>query len=59
VVDARIARYRYDFGWRLLADGHRREAIAQLLQSLRASVSLPAARTLLRALLPVMARASG
>jgi hypothetical protein len=43
----------------LLADGHRREAIAQLLQSLRASVSLPAARTLLRALLPVMARASG
>jgi glycosyltransferase involved in cell wall biosynthesis len=59
VVDARIASYRYDFAWRLLGDGHRREAIAQLLQSLRASASLPAARTLLRALLPVMARASG
>jgi len=46
----RIARYRYDFAYRLLAEGRRGEAIGELKQSLRTQPSLAAARTLLRAL---------
>ena len=46
----RIARYRYDFAYRLLAEGRRGEAIGELKQSLRTQPSLAAARTMLRAL---------
>ena len=49
VAAQRIARYRYEFAYRLLADGRRSEAIDQLLQSLRVRTSLAAARTLVRA----------
>jgi len=52
VVRQRIARYRYDFAYRLLADNRRREAIGELLRSLRQRASVGAARTLVRALLP-------
>ena len=62
-VQRRLASYRYDFGYRLLADQRRREAIPELLHSLRASPSIAATRTLARALLPPRAaramRASG
>lgn len=60
-VRRRLARYRYDFAWRLLAEGRRSEAIAQLLHSLRTRASRSAARTLLRALLPqaLVARRAG
>ena len=50
-VRQRLARYRYDFAYRLLADGQPRAAIAQLTQSLRTRASVAAARTLCRALL--------
>jgi len=58
-VRRRIARYRYDFAYRLLADGRRREAVVELLRSLRARASVGAARTLVRALLPRAAGAHG
>jgi glycosyltransferase involved in cell wall biosynthesis len=60
-VRRRLARYRYDLAYRLLADRRRGEAIAELLQSLRTQASLGAARTLARALLPRIrvARAPG
>lgn len=51
-VRARLARYRYDLAYRLLADRRRGEAIAELLRSLRTQASVGAARTLARALLP-------
>jgi len=51
-VHQRIARYRYDFAYRLLADNRRREAIGELLRSLRQRASVGAVRTLVRALLP-------
>lgn len=51
IVRRRIARYRYDFAYRLLDDGRSREATAELLQSLRAHPSIAALRTLLRATL--------
>jgi len=49
-VNRRIARYRYDFAYRLLAENRRREAIVELMRSLHASASVGAARTLVRAL---------
>jgi len=58
-VRRRIARYRYDFAYRLLADGRRGEAVVELLRSLRARASVGAARTLVRALLPRAAGAHG
>ena len=51
-VDQRIARYRYDFAWRLLADRRRGAAALELLKSLRRSASLPALRALARTLVP-------
>jgi glycosyltransferase involved in cell wall biosynthesis len=51
-VRRRLARYRYDFGYRLLADNRRGEAVSELLGSLRAQASVAAARTLVRAMLP-------
>ena len=54
-VRRRIARYRYDFAYRLLADRRRGEAIVELLRSLRAGAGSGAARTLVRALLPLRA----
>jgi len=48
-VRQRLARYRYDFAYKLLADGRAREATAELLQSLRTQPSMAALRTLLRA----------
>jgi glycosyltransferase involved in cell wall biosynthesis len=51
-VKRRIARYRYDFAWRLLADNRRGEAALELLRSLREHASVAAARTLARALVP-------
>ena len=50
-VNRRIASYRYDFAYRLLSENRRREAIVQLMQSLHASASVGAARTLVRALI--------
>ena len=63
-INERVARCHHDFAWRLLADRRRREAIIELLRSLRARASFGAARTLARALLPDAllpheARASG
>jgi glycosyltransferase involved in cell wall biosynthesis len=58
-VSERLARYRHDFAWRLLAEHRRREAIVELVQSLRTRASFGAARTLARALLPHAAKASG
>jgi len=54
-VRRRFARYHYDFAYRLLADRRRGEAIIQLLRSLRAGAGSGAARTLVRALLPLRA----
>lgn len=51
-VGERIARYRYDFAWRLLEENRRKEAIIELVRSLRSSASVAAARTLVRALVP-------
>ena len=42
-VKRRIARYRYDFAWRLLADNRRSEAALELLRSLREHASVAAA----------------
>ena len=50
-IQQRLATYHYDFGYRLLADGRRIEAIAELRQSLRTRTSAAALRTLTRALL--------
>jgi glycosyltransferase involved in cell wall biosynthesis len=50
-VRQRVARYRYEFAYRLLADGKPRAAIEQLTQSLRTRASVAAVRTLCRALL--------
>ena len=49
-VKRRIASYRYDFAYRLLSENRRREAIVELMRSLKASASVNAARTLVRAL---------
>lgn len=49
-VNRRIASYRYDFAYRLLSENRRREAIVELMRSLKASASVNAARTLVRAL---------
>jgi len=49
-VNRRIARYRYDFAYRLLSENRRREAIVELMRSLHTSASVGAARTLVRAL---------
>lgn len=57
-VGRRIAQYRYDFAWRLLEENRRGEAIVELLRSLRSSASVAAARTLVRALVPVNGRAA-
>jgi glycosyltransferase involved in cell wall biosynthesis len=50
-VRQRIAKYRYDFAYRLLADGRARAAIGELRQSLRTRPSVAAFRTLVRATL--------
>jgi glycosyltransferase involved in cell wall biosynthesis len=50
-VRQRIAKYRYDFAYRLLADGHARAAIGELRHSLRTRPSVAALRTLVRATL--------
>ncbi len=47
----RLARYRYEFGYRLLTENRRGEAIRQLRASWRTQPSLAAAKTLLRALI--------
>ena len=52
-VRRRIARYRYDFAWRLLADRRRGAAAIELLQSLRSHVSFAAVRALVRTLAPI------
>jgi glycosyltransferase involved in cell wall biosynthesis len=52
-VNRRIARYRYDFAWRLLADRRRGAAALELLKSLRGGASLPALRALARTLVPM------
>jgi len=57
-VGRRIAQYRYDFAWRLLEENRRGEAIVELLRSLRTSASVAAARTLVRALVPVNVKAA-
>jgi glycosyltransferase involved in cell wall biosynthesis len=51
-VNQRIARYRYDFAWRLLADRRRGAAAIELLRSLRSHASVPALRALARTLVP-------
>jgi glycosyltransferase involved in cell wall biosynthesis len=51
-IRARFAGYYYDYGYRLLEDGELPRARAALAQSLRRRPSLPAARALLRSLLP-------
>ena len=51
-VNQRLARYRYDFAWRLLADRRRGAAAIELLRSLRSRASLPALRALARTLVP-------
>jgi len=57
-VQQRIARYRYDFAWQLLQENRRSEAIVELLRSLRTSASIAAARTLVRALVPIQSKAA-
>jgi glycosyltransferase involved in cell wall biosynthesis len=49
-VTARLARYRYDFGYRLLAENRRDEAIRELRASWRSRPSLAVAKTWVRAL---------
>jgi glycosyltransferase involved in cell wall biosynthesis len=51
VVADRIARYRYDFGYRLLAENRRDEAIRELWSSWRTRPTLAASKTLVRALI--------
>jgi glycosyltransferase involved in cell wall biosynthesis len=51
-VNQRLARYRYDFAWRLLADRRRGAAAVELLRSLRSRATLPALRALARTLVP-------
>jgi len=52
-VNQRIARYRYDFAWRLLADRRRGAAAIELLRSMRSRASLPTLCALARALVPM------
>lgn len=51
-IDQRIARYRYDFAWRLLADHRRGAAAIELLKSLRSRASVAAVRALARTFVP-------
>ena len=50
-IAARLARYRYDFGYRLLAENRRHEAIRELWSSWRTRPTLAASKTLMRALI--------
>jgi glycosyltransferase involved in cell wall biosynthesis len=50
-IAERLARYRYDFGYRLLAEHRRDEAIRELRASWRARPSIATAKTWVRALL--------
>ncbi len=52
VVADRIARYRYDFGYRLLSENRRGEAIRELWWSWKTRPTLAASKTLMRALIP-------
>jgi glycosyltransferase involved in cell wall biosynthesis len=47
----RLARYRYDFGYRLLAENRRDEALRELWSSWRTRPTLAASKTLMRALI--------
>ena len=51
VIAGRMARYRYDFGYRLLAENRRDEAIRELWSSWRTRPTLAASKTLVRALM--------
>ena len=51
VIAERIARYRFDFGYRLLAENRRDEAIRELWSSWRTRPTLAASKTLVRALI--------
>lgn len=50
-IAARLARYRYDFGYRLLAEHRRGEAIRELWTSWRTRPTVAASKTLVRALI--------
>ena len=50
-IAKRMASYRYDFGYRLLADNRRDEAIGELWASWRTRPTLAASKTLMRALI--------
>ena len=50
-IAARLARYRYDFGYRLLAEHRRSEAIRELWASWRTRPTVAASKTLVRALI--------
>jgi hypothetical protein len=50
-IAARLAHYRYEFGYRLLAEQRRDEAVRQLWASLRTRPTLAASKTLVRALI--------
>ena len=51
VIAGRLARYRYDFGYRLLEENRRDEAVRELWWSLRTRPTLAASKTLMRALI--------
>lgn len=55
-IRRRFAEYRYEFAYRLLDDGRRREALPQLLKSLLGCPSLKAAKACARLALPPRAR---
>jgi glycosyltransferase involved in cell wall biosynthesis len=50
-IAARLARYRYDFGYRLLGEHRRGEAIRELWASWRMRPTVAASKTLVRALI--------
>lgn len=51
-INARLASYHYEFGYRLLDDGHLKRARKMLARSLRYRPSLEAAKAFARSLLP-------
>ena len=51
-INARLASYHFDFGYRLLDDGHLRRGRGMLTRSLRYRPSIGAAKALIRSVLP-------
>lgn len=58
-LDGRLANYLFEFGYRLLDEGHVNQARGMLRRSLERRLSVPAARSLLRSYLPDKLASSG